>query len=192
MIAGLIWPLFPWIHHHPCAVHCPSLIRPHCSSNSSATVGLWRSFHSIHLISHWFQIFNFGLNATCSSTSRKDFAERTWSEAANQLIQDHQQQTMVTQFRNSIANECTKLNHRNDFKINGPDSFVQITSSRFETWLHAQSSIVLDQVDLNIHFDRNCFSSSSWNWLRKRRRICFERQCVNPTGQSSGGASKCV
>ena len=169
MIVGLIWPLFPWIHHHPCAVYCPSLIRPHCSSNSSAILGLWRSFHSIHSISHRFQIFNFGLNATCSSTSRKDFAERTWSEAANQPFQDHQQQTMVTQFRNSIANECTKSNHGNDFKINRSDSFVWITSSRFETWLHVQSSIVLAQVDSNIHFDWNWLNTISWNWQRNRK-----------------------
>ena len=169
MIAGLIWPLFPWIHHDPSAVHCLSFIRPYCSSNSSATVSLRRRLHSIRSICHRFQIFNFGLNATCSSISRKYFAERTWSAAANQPIQDHQQQTMVTQFRNSIANECTKSNHRNDFKINGSDSFVRITSSRFETWLHVQSSIVLASVDSNIHFDWNWLSSLSWNWQWNRK-----------------------
>ena len=164
MIAGLTWPLFPWIHHDPSAVHCLSFIRPYCSSNSSATVSLRRRLHSIHSISHRFQIFNFGLNATCSSISRKYFAERTWSAAANQPIQAHQQQTMVTQFRNSFANECTKSNYRNDFKINGSDVFVRITSSQFETWLHVQSSIVLAPVDSNIHFDLNWLSSLSWNW----------------------------
>ena len=169
MIAGLIWPLFPWIHHDPSAVHCLSFIRPYCSSNSSATVSLRRRLHSIHSICHRFQIFNFGLNATCSSILRKYFAERTWSAAANRPIQDHQQQTMVTQFRNSIANECTKSNHRNDFKINGSDSFVRITSSRFKTWLHVQSSIVLASVGSNIHFDWNWLNSLSWNWQRNRK-----------------------